>query len=124
MNHDAPLRPARGDSAGPTGEKIGSYRGIGNPVPPKRDRILEFAEELARRLVRRVQTYRRVRTHGPTQLLPEWVNERDIDVRIKSGDPIAVIDAMGDAADGIADARRQLEIEMGIDAGDDPRDED
>ena len=76
------------------------------------------AEELAHRLRRRIQTYRRVRTHGPEQVLAEWVNERDIDLRIKSGDPVAVVDALADAAEGIDDARRNLEIEMGIDTGD------
>jgi hypothetical protein len=84
---------------------------------------LKLAEELAHRLIRRVQAYRRVRSEGPLYL-EEWANERDVDRRIDSGDPIAVIDAMADAADGIADARRQMEIELGIDAGDAPRDED
>jgi hypothetical protein len=70
-----------------------------------------------------VQAYRRIRRDGPT-FPGDWANERDVDQRIEHGDPIAVIDAMEDAADGIADARRQLEIEMGIVAGDAPRDED
>ena len=93
------------------------------PLPPKRARLLKLAEELAHRLIRRVQAYRRVRSEGPLYL-EEWANERDVDRRIDSGDPIAVIDAMADAADGIADARRQMEIELGIDAGVAPRDED
>ena len=118
MNPDTPSTAPPGASTGPTGIAGPELRGMGNPVPPKRDRILKLAEELAHRLRRRIQTYRRVRTHGPEQVLAEWVNERDIDLRIKSGDPVAVVDALADAADGIDDARRNLEIEMGIDTGD------
>jgi len=118
MNLDTTSAAPPGASTGPTGIAGAELQGRGNPVPPKRDRILKLAEELAHRLRRRIQAYRQVRTHGPTQVLPEWVNERDIDVRIKSGDPIAVVDALADAADGIDDARRNLEIEMGIDTGD------
>ena len=118
MNHDTPSTAPPGASTGPTGIAGAELRGMGNPVPPKRDRILKLAEELAHRLRRRIQAYRRVRTHGPERVLAEWVNERDIDLRIKSGDPIAVVDALADAAEGIGEARRNLEIEMGIDTGD------
>lgn len=83
------------------------------PPIPRLDRALDFAEEHARRVLRRVQAYRRIRREGPT-FLGEWANERDIDQRIEHGDPIAVIDGLLDAVEGISEAARQLEREHGI----------
>lgn len=60
-----------------------------------------------------MQAYRRIRRDGPT-FLGEWANERDVDRRIEHGDPIAVIDGLFDAAEGLTEAARQIEHEHGI----------
>ena len=82
-------------------------------LPSRIDRLLHFAEEHARRVLRRLQSYRRVRRDGPT-FLGDWANERDVDQRIKHGDPIAVIDGLLDAVEGLSEAARAIEREHGI----------
>lgn len=76
-------------------------------------RLLELADECCQRLIRRCRTRRDVRLGGPTGPTGNW-NERDIDCRIRGGDPVAITDALRDAAETLIEVAHRLEIEMGI----------
>lgn len=82
----------------------------------RRARHLERAEEIARRLSRRIQAYRRAwaerRINSPAA---EWANERDIDFRIAQADPVAVSDSFRDAADVLEEIAAAWEREIGLD---------
>jgi hypothetical protein len=82
--------------------------------PPARLRLLKYSDEIARRILRRTQLYRDVRAGGAPLLSAEWANERDIDLRIRTGDPIAVSDALRDAAEALVEAAEGWEREHGI----------
>jgi hypothetical protein len=82
--------------------------------PPAKLRLLKYADEIARRILRRTQRYRDVRSGGAPLLSADWANERDIDLRIRSGDPISVSDAMRDAAEALVEAAEGWEREHGI----------
>jgi len=83
-------------------------------LPPAKLRLLKYADEIARRILRRTQRYRDVRSGGAPLFSADWANERDIDLRIRSGDPIAVSDAMRDAAEALVEAAEGWEREHGI----------
>ena len=83
-------------------------------LPPARLRLLKYADEIARRILRRTQRYRDVRSGGAPLLSADWANERDIDLRIRTGDPIAVSDALRDAAEALVEAAEGWEREHGI----------
>jgi hypothetical protein len=83
-------------------------------LSPETARLLEFTEENCRRLIRRISRHRRVRADGPIRQC-EWANERDIDLRIDSGDPVGIIDAFHDLADAVGYGARAMEVELGID---------
>jgi len=83
-------------------------------LPPAKLRLLKYVDEIARRILRRTQRYRDVRSGGAPLLSADWANERDIDLRIRSGDPVAVSDAMRDAAEALVEAAEGWEREHGI----------
>jgi hypothetical protein len=76
-------------------------------------RTLDFSIEARQRLIRRCRLRRDVRLGGPVGPPGEW-NERNIDCRLRSGDPVAICDAMRDTAEAPIDAAHKLEIDMGL----------
>jgi hypothetical protein len=107
-NRESELEP-RETEAPPSGEPAPL---VAHPHA-KRARMLELAEEHLRRLHRRIQEYRRTHRDGPRRL-QIIAAERDIDLRIEQGDPVAVGDALGDAAEFFLDLRREWEREIGL----------
>lgn len=100
-----PEKPARDGATPATAPRA--------PLPAAQLRLLKYGQEIGRRVVRRMQRYLDVRAER-VRLLPEWANERDIDLRIGSGDPVAVSDALRDAAEALIEAAEAWEREHRI----------
>jgi hypothetical protein len=84
-----------------------------SPAVVRALRLLELVEESAQRLIRRLRARRGVLIGGPSRVGSAW-NERDIDLRITSGDPIGITDAIRDHIENATEAVERLEMDMGI----------
>ena len=102
------------EAAEPSGHDATAPEAPRAPLRAQLLRVLKYGQEIGRRVVRRMQRYIDVRAGGAPLLSADWANERDIDLRIGSGDPVAVSDALRDAAEAFIEAAEAWEREHGI----------
>lgn len=125
----APPKPSGGTherdrSGGARAHRVGRSEatkpaGDGPPSPAeialrRRARLLERSEEISRRVSRRIQEYRRAWAERRITNADNWINERDIDLRIAHGDPVAISDAFRDAAELLEEIADAWEREIGM----------